>query len=47
MILKWSAIPIIEWGNLYIQNGTLYGEMTEESEEYIKNITKKESTFSH
>lgn len=37
--------PIIEWSNLYIQNGTLYGEMTEESEEYIKNNYKEGEYF--
>lgn len=37
--------PIIEWSNLYIQNGTLYGEMTEESEEYIKKNYKEGEYF--
>lgn len=37
--------PIIEWSNLYIQNGTLYGEMTQESEEYIKNNYKEGEYF--
>lgn len=37
--------PIIEWSNLYIQNGTLYGEMTKESEEYIKNNYKEGEYF--
>lgn len=37
--------PIIEWTSLYIQNGTLYGEMTEESEEYIKNNYKEGEYF--
>lgn len=37
--------PIIEWTNLYIQNGTLYGEMTEESSEYIKNNYKEGEYF--
>lgn len=37
--------PIIEWSNLYIQNGNLYGEMTQESEEYIKNNYKEGEYF--
>lgn len=37
--------PIIEWSNLYIQNGNLYGEITEESEEYIKNNYKEGEYF--
>lgn len=37
--------PIIEWSNLYIQNGTLYGEMTQESEEYIKKNYKEGEYF--
>lgn len=37
--------PIIEWSNLYIQNGTLYGEMTEEAEEYIKKNYKEGEYF--
>ena len=37
--------PIIEWSNLYIENGTLYGEMTEESEEYIKTNFKEGEYF--
>lgn len=37
--------PIIKWSNLYIQNGTLYGEMTQESEEYIKNNYKEGEYF--
>lgn len=42
---KTISNPIIEWSNLYIQNGTLYGEMTEESEEYIKNNYKEGEYF--
>lgn len=37
--------PIIEWTSLYIQNGNLYGEITEESEEYIKNNYKEGEYF--
>lgn len=37
--------PIIEWSNLYIQNGNLYGEMTKESEEYIKKNYKEGEYF--
>ena len=42
---KMISNPIIEWSSLYIQNGTLYGEMTEESEEYIKNNYKEGEYF--
>ena len=37
--------PIIAWSDLYIQNGTLYGEMTEESFEYIKKNFKEGEYF--
>ena len=37
--------PILEWNNLYIQNGILYGEMTEESFEYIKKNFKEGEYF--
>lgn len=42
---KMVSNPIIEWSNLYIQNGNLYGEITEESEEYIKNNYKEGEYF--
>lgn len=42
---KMISNPIIEWSSLYIQNGTLYGEMTQESEEYIKNNYKEGEYF--
>lgn len=37
--------PIIAWSDLYIQNGTLYGEITEESSEYVKNNYKEGEYF--
>lgn len=37
--------PIIKWRDLYIQNGTLYGEMTEESSEYVKKNYKEGEYF--
>lgn len=42
---KMVSNPIIEWSNLYIQNGNLYGEIKEESEEYIKNNYKEGEYF--
>lgn len=42
---KMVSNPIIEWTNLFIQNGNLYGEITEESEEYIKNNYKEGEYF--
>ena len=42
---KMVSNPIIEWTNLFIQNGNLYGEITEESEEYIKKNYKEGEYF--
>lgn len=43
--LKEIKNPIIEWSNLYIKDGNLYGEMTEESFEYIKKNFKEGEYF--
>lgn len=43
--LKEIKNPIIEWSNLYIKDGNLYGEMTEDSAEYIENNFKEGEYF--
>lgn len=37
--------PIIAWSDLYIKDGNLYGEMTEDSAEYIENNFKEGEYF--